>query len=107
MFPHRRYPLADIQRDCGRLPVETLFNFVNFHRLAPETWQDSVEIARTNYPVYFNVNLTGFSVDVDPGYLHAVEGEQLPEVYAALLESMVADPYGSLARPALTGSAAR
>jgi amino acid adenylation domain-containing protein len=105
MLPHRRYPLADMQLDCGRPPVETLFNFINFHRLAPETWQDSVEIARTNYHLYFNVNPTGLSVDVDPGYLHPAAGEQLAEVYAALLESMVADPYGSLARPALTGSA--
>ncbi|MGH3381788.1 MAG: amino acid adenylation domain-containing protein, partial [Actinoallomurus sp.] len=105
MLPHRRYPLADIQRDCGRVVAETLFNFVNFHRLPDETWDESLEIARTNYAVFLNANPAGLSLDADPAYLHPAGCEQLADLYQNLLESMAADPYGPVVRPALTGPA--
>jgi amino acid adenylation domain-containing protein len=105
LLPHRRYPLADIQRDSGRVVAETLFNFVDFHRLPDEVWDDSLEIARTNYALFFNTSPAGLTLDADPAYLHPAACEQLADVYRHILESIAADPYGRPEPPALSGPA--
>ncbi len=105
LLPHRRFPLAEMQARCGRVVVEVVFNFVHFHRLPGETWDESLEIARTNFALGLNANPSGMTLDADPAYFDPVACEQLADVYQGLLEAMIADPYGPVARPALTGPA--
>ncbi len=105
LLPHRRFPLAEMQLGCGRVVVAVVFNFVNFHRLPAETWDESLEVARTNFALGLNANPSGMTLDADPGYLDPTGCEQLADLYQGLLETMAADPYGPVTRPALTGAA--
>ncbi|WP_340563541.1 amino acid adenylation domain-containing protein [Streptomyces sp. GSL17-111] len=107
MLPHRRVPLATIADLRPGEPnlVEAVFNYVNFHRLTKETWDDSLEIARTMFPLAINAGVDGFAIDVDPGHIAPDTATQLADVLCAVLESMVADPHGHVTAPALTGPA--
>ncbi|GAA1930713.1 pyoverdine non-ribosomal peptide synthetase PvdD [Streptomyces sodiiphilus] len=107
MLPHRRVPLARLAqlRPGEPNPVEAIFNYVNFHRLAHDTWDESLEIARTAFPLLVNASVDGFTLDVDPDCVSPATAEQLADLLCALLEQMVADPRGPVTRPALTGAA--
>ncbi|MFJ1751917.1 amino acid adenylation domain-containing protein [Kitasatospora sp. NPDC088134] len=105
LMPHRRFPLAEMQRSLGGVAVEAVFNFVNFHRLEKDVWEDTLEVARTNFPLSLNANPGGMTLDADPRYLDATACEQLADTYRSLLRAMAAEPHGPVTRPALTGAA--
>ncbi|MFE7812766.1 amino acid adenylation domain-containing protein [Streptomyces sp. NPDC057433] len=107
MLPHRRVPLvriAELRPTEPRL-TDTVFNYVNFHRLSHDSWDDSLEIARTMFPLLVNASVNAFTLDADPEYVAPATAEQLADVYCAQLEAMTADPDGRVTRPALTGAA--
>ncbi|MFC6599702.1 amino acid adenylation domain-containing protein [Kitasatospora paranensis] len=107
MLPHRRLPLARMAQLRPGEPnlVEAIFNYVNFHRLSHDTWDESLEIARTMFPLLVNASVNGFTLDADPEYVAPATAEQLADVLCALIAAMVADPHGPVTRPALTGPA--
>ena len=105
LLPHRRFPLAEMQRSLGGVAVEAVFNFVNFHRLEKDVWEDTLEVARTNFPLSLNANPGGMTLDADPRYLDATACEQLADSYRGLLRAMATAPHGPVTRPALTGAA--
>ncbi|MFJ3669663.1 amino acid adenylation domain-containing protein [Streptomyces sp. NPDC090106] len=107
MLPHRRVPLVRIARLRPTEPnlTDTVFNYVNFHRLAHDSWDDSLEIARTMFPLLVNASVNAFTLDVDPAYVAPVTAEQVADVYVAQLEAMTADPHARVTRPAATGAA--
>ncbi|MFJ1768229.1 amino acid adenylation domain-containing protein [Amycolatopsis sp. NPDC088138] len=107
LMPHRVVPLARIARLRPGAPnlLDTVFNYVNFHQLAPENWEEAEEFARTMFPLYINMSVDGFSIDVDPEYLDPATADQLADLIRDLVERMVADPEGPVTRPALAGAA--
>ncbi|MFJ7151578.1 amino acid adenylation domain-containing protein [Streptomyces sp. NPDC100445] len=107
MLPHRRVPLVRIARLRPTEPALTdaVFNYVNFHRLSHESWDDSLEIARTMFPLLVNASVNAFTLDADPAFVAPATAEQLADVYRAQLEAMVTDPHTRVTRPALTGDA--
>ncbi|MDG9701463.1 non-ribosomal peptide synthetase [Streptomyces sp. DH37] len=107
MLPHRRMPLARMAqlRPGEPNPVEAVFNYVNFHRLSHDTWDESLEIARTMFPLLVNASVNGFTLDADPEYVAPATAEQLADVLCERIEAMVADPHAPVTRPALTGAA--
>ncbi|MEU5792752.1 amino acid adenylation domain-containing protein [Streptomyces sp. NPDC047813] len=107
MLPHRRVPLVRIARLRPTEPslTDTVFNYVNFHRLSHDSWDDSLEIARTMFPLLVNASVNAFTLDVDPEFVAPATAEQLADVYCAQLEAMVAGPDARVTRPALTGAA--
>ncbi|MFD1146968.1 amino acid adenylation domain-containing protein [Saccharothrix hoggarensis] len=107
MLPHRRVPLARMARFRPGEPnlVEVIFNYVNFHRLTSDTWEESLEIARTMFPLLVNTSVNGFTLDVDPTRVDPATAEQLADVFRDLLETMVADPEGPVTRPTIAGAA--
>ncbi|GAB1334038.1 pyoverdine non-ribosomal peptide synthetase PvdD [Streptomyces sp. E-15] len=107
MLPHRRVPLVRIARLRPTEPslTDAVFNYVNFHRLSHESWDDSLEIARTMFPLMVNASVNAFTLDADPAYLAPATAEQLADVYRAQLEAMVADAHAPVTPPALTGEA--
>ncbi|TDU75348.1 non-ribosomal peptide synthetase [Streptomyces sp. KS 21] len=109
LMPHRRVPLARIGRLRPNEPglVDVLFNYVNFHRLAGDSWDESEEIAQTMFPLNINVSVEGFSVDVDTTRVDPAAAEQLSDVVCKLLETMVADPEGPVTAPLLAADARR
>ncbi|MFJ3495852.1 amino acid adenylation domain-containing protein [Streptomyces sp. NPDC086091] len=107
MMPHRRVPLvriAELRPTEPRL-TDTVFNYVNFHRLSHDSWDDSLEIARTMFPLLVNASVNAFTLDADPEYVEPATAEQLADVYVAQLEAMTAAPHARITRPALTGRA--
>jgi amino acid adenylation domain-containing protein len=107
LMPHRLVPLARIARLRPGAPnlLDTVFNYVNFHQLAPENWEEAEEFARTMFPLYVNMSVDGFSVDVDPEYLDPATADQLADLIREMVERMVTDPAGPVTRPALAGAA--
>ncbi|HEX6968973.1 MAG TPA: amino acid adenylation domain-containing protein [Micromonosporaceae bacterium] len=107
LMPHRRVPLARMAQLRPGEPnlVEAVFNYVNFHRLAHETWDESLEIARTTFPLALNANPGGFSLDADPAYFDAATVEQIADLIQELIQAMLADPHAAVIRPTLAGAA--
>ncbi|WP_263164752.1 non-ribosomal peptide synthetase [Streptomyces sp. SCSIO ZS0520] len=107
MLPHRRVPLVRIARLRPTEPnlTDAVFNYVNFHRLAHDSWDDSLEIARTMFPLLVNASVNAFTLDADPVYVAPVTAEQVADVYVAQLEAMTADPHAPVTRPTATGPA--
>ncbi|MEU7908328.1 amino acid adenylation domain-containing protein [Actinoplanes sp. NPDC049118] len=107
MLPHRRVPLARMQQLRPGEPnmVEAIFNFVNFHRLTHEAWEESLEIARTMFPLLVNASVHSFTLDVDRDYLDPATAAQLADLFCDTLAAMVADPEGPVVRPSLRGDA--
>ncbi|MET9882851.1 amino acid adenylation domain-containing protein [Streptomyces sp. NPDC006430] len=107
MLPHRRVPLVRLQQLRPGEPglVEAIFNYVNFHRLSGDTWDESLEISRTMFPLLVNASVDGFALDADPDYVSAATAEELADLLCSVLESMVAEPEGPVVQPAPTGPA--
>ncbi|GGQ08010.1 non-ribosomal peptide synthetase [Streptomyces roseolilacinus] len=107
MLPHRRVPLARLgrMRPGEPSPVQAVFNFVNFHRLSGDTWDESMEIARTMFPLLVNASVDGFQLDADPAYVSPATADQLADLLCGVLETMVAAPDAPVSRPALRGAA--
>ncbi|MFI8233882.1 amino acid adenylation domain-containing protein [Streptomyces sp. NPDC085900] len=106
MLPHRRVPLVRIARLRPTEPnlTDTVFNYVNFHRLAHDSWDDSLEIARTMFPLLVNASVNAFTLDADPAYVAPATAEQVADVFVAQLEAMTADPHGRVSPPAAIGA---
>ncbi|MFF5497676.1 amino acid adenylation domain-containing protein [Streptomyces aquilus] len=106
MLPHRRVPLVRIAQLRPTEPnlTDTVFNYVNFHRLAHDSWDDSLEIARTMFPLLVNASVNAFTLDADPAYVAPATAEQVADVFVAQLEAMTADPNGRVNPPAATGA---
>ncbi|MER5933048.1 amino acid adenylation domain-containing protein [Streptomyces sp. NPDC002054] len=107
MLPHRRVPLVRLQQLRPGEPglVEAIFNFVNFHRLAGDSWDESLEIARTMFPLLVNASVDGFQLDADPEYLAPATADQLADLLCQVLEAMTGDPEAPVVRPVLAGAA--
>ncbi|GAA4840132.1 amino acid adenylation domain-containing protein [Kitasatospora terrestris] len=107
MLPHRRMPMAKMAALRPGEPnlVEAIFNFVNFHRLSHDTWDESLEIARTMFPLLVNASVNGFTLDADPEYVSPATAEQLADVFCGVIAAMVEHPEHPVTRPALTGEA--
>ncbi|MFG2298919.1 amino acid adenylation domain-containing protein [Streptomyces sp. NPDC048603] len=107
LMPHRRVPLARIGQLRPDEPglVDVLFNYINFHRLSGDTWEESQEIAQTMFPLNINVSVEGFSVDVDTTRVDPAAAEQLSDTVCDLLRAMTAAPDAPVAPPELTEDA--
>ncbi|MEU5320313.1 amino acid adenylation domain-containing protein [Streptomyces sp. NPDC021056] len=107
MLPHRRVPLVRVAQLRPTEPnlTDTVFNYVNFHRLAHDSWDDSLEIARTMFPLLVNASVNAFTLDADPEYVAPATAEQVADVFVAQLEAMTADPHARVSRPAAGGAA--
>ncbi len=96
VIPHRRFPLAEMQRGqwAGEVLVDTAFNYVHFHGLDSEHKQEIEEIARTNFGLMVTTGPGGVSFESDAGRMSQGEVERLADAYCALLTAMVDDPEG-------------
>ncbi|MEV5803116.1 amino acid adenylation domain-containing protein [Streptomyces collinus] len=96
VLPHRRFPLAELQRGrwAGEVLVDTAFNYVHFHALGSEHKQEIEEIARTNFGLMVTTGPTGVSFEADAARMSRAEVERLADAYCAVLTAMVDDPDG-------------
>ncbi|MFG2608426.1 amino acid adenylation domain-containing protein [Streptomyces sp. NPDC048514] len=108
VIPHRRFPLAELQRGrwAGEVLVDTAFNYVHFHALGSEHKQEIEEIAHTNFGLMVTTGPTGVSFEADAARMPQAEVERLGDAYCALLAAMLDDPEGVPGLPARTDTGA-
>ncbi|MFB2880052.1 non-ribosomal peptide synthase/polyketide synthase, partial [Floridanema aerugineum] len=105
LLPHRRYPLAEIQRSLGGEPLfETAFNFTHFHVYEQVIGLDNLEVLggkffeETNFAVVaqFSVNPGSSEVflriNYDPLKLCQEQANRIGEYYFNALAAMVNQP---------------
>jgi len=105
LLPHRRYPLAQIQRRWGRRElIETAFNFVHFHVFAPLVARDDFQLLETRYHEETNFRLFAqFAVDAatggldlgityDLGVFSDAQADEITGYYQRALDALAADP---------------
>ncbi|HVH11508.1 MAG TPA: amino acid adenylation domain-containing protein, partial [Longimicrobium sp.] len=109
VLPHRRYPLALLQREHGPEPLfETSFNLVRFHALAEVLRTGVVDLLSGNdvgdtdftlaaaaqlHPVTGEILLFRFSYQV--GAVGRDQALEIGERYRRVMEAMAADPAGA------------
>ncbi|MGW4109763.1 amino acid adenylation domain-containing protein [Actinosynnema sp. NPDC004786] len=106
--PHRRFPLAELQRAHGGEPLfETFFNYTHFHVSRDQPSGDVLElldedsVVPTNFPFgaeFFRDAETGeiaIGLRHDRTRLDTGQVERARDYYLAALRALVADPDGS------------
>ncbi|BAZ09555.1 amino acid adenylation domain-containing protein [Calothrix sp. NIES-4071] len=107
MLPHRRYPLAEIQRSLGGEPLfETAFNFVHFHVYQQVLALDNLQLLgvkffeQTNFTfaAQFSVNPKSSEVELQLQYdalkLCPEQINRIGEYYLNALVAMAYQPQG-------------
>ncbi|HVF90480.1 MAG TPA: amino acid adenylation domain-containing protein, partial [Blastocatellia bacterium] len=114
---HRRYPLAQIQRNAGAEALfETCFNYTHFHVFGEEPELDrfkvleTTTVAETNLTLLAQFSLDPFtaqlrlSLDYDPRELGQEQVRSLGDYYARSLEALATSPQGSYSDASLIPS---
>ena len=120
ILPHRRYPLAQIQKDQGHSLLETFFNFINFHVYDALKNSASLEVLEarsfsdTNFAFAVEFSLDLHSSDVtlmiSSGETSHLTGRQLRTIgsyYGNTLQAIAGDPFGRYESVSLLGAAER
>ena len=99
MMPHRRLPLAEIQRSLGTGPLfDTDFNFVNFHIFDSLRGLDAMQLVdtrsseETNFALAANFSMEGGSLSVDQEMIDPGVAASLPDLYNAALTALALNP---------------
>ncbi|GAA1311361.1 non-ribosomal peptide synthetase [Saccharothrix xinjiangensis] len=98
LWPHRRFPLPEIQREAGvpgRL-VDTLFSYLDFRALDDRDVDTRSEGGggATEFALAVIGSLRGLAVKTNTGTLAREHGERVARMLRAVLEAMAADPDG-------------
>ncbi len=103
-WPHRRHPLAELQKGLGRELFDTTFNYVHYHGLDALRARADVELLGARYFdensfVYFAQysldTVRGelvFELRYDPGEFTMEQAEEFAEANRTALAAMVAGP---------------
>ncbi|MEU1516068.1 amino acid adenylation domain-containing protein [Streptomyces sp. NPDC005811] len=102
MWPHRRYPLAAIQRSAGsggRL-VDVLFNYVDFHQLDSDIVDTGVKVidSPTEFALSVHANAGRIVLAANSQMLSAANAARLAAMYRTVLEAMAEAGPGGDAR---------
>lgn len=105
VIPHRRFPMAEIQKLNGGRPLfETAFDFVHFHVYKNLEGQQALDLAEGHY---FEANdMTTYTtfmldmsstrlelhIDYNPNEICRTQVEQISNYYLATLEAMAINP---------------
>ncbi len=103
LMPHRRYPMAELQRrlGAGEPLFEVSFNYVHFHVLQGVTGLallGSEDVAETNFPlaVSFSRAIDGsrlrLALQYDTRELHPAQVEGFAELYLRALAAIAREP---------------
>lgn len=107
-WPHRRYPLSEIQAELGRPVAETAFNFVHFHVAdaildVPEFELIDIQVREeTNFPLLVNAiadprdDRLWLRIDADGQSVTASQAEAFAEAMVAIARQIVVDPDGAI-----------
>ena len=96
LWPHRRFPLPQIQRESGseqRL-IDVLFDFTDFHQVDGDVMdvESSLDSAGTEFALSVSTVGGYITLSSDPEVLSSANLDRLAQMYRAVLVAMVADP---------------
>ncbi|WP_112239146.1 non-ribosomal peptide synthetase [Kribbella monticola] len=115
LWPHRRYPMPQIQRDAGRRLINVFFNYQDFRQLdddlvdpyAGESYEclDDMPVVAARRMSLQNESITEVPLTVssrggyiiltaDSRVISLENAERLAGIYRSVLEAMAADPDG-------------
>ncbi|QNE21525.1 amino acid adenylation domain-containing protein [Kribbella qitaiheensis] len=115
LWPHRRYPMPQIQRDAGQRLINVFFNYQDFRQLddnlvdpyAGETYEsmDDMPVVASRRTSLQNESITEVPLTVssrggyiiltaDSRVISRENAERLAGIYRSVLEAMAADPDG-------------
>ncbi|HSF42717.1 MAG TPA: amino acid adenylation domain-containing protein [Thermoanaerobaculia bacterium] len=108
MLPHRRYPIAEIQRRWGQETLlETSFVYLHFHVLEDLVREKNLEsvdagifIEETNFPIMttFQTSYTSsalvFNLDCDRDVMSDAQIDALRDYYLRTLHEIATNPHG-------------
>jgi amino acid adenylation domain-containing protein len=105
LWPHRRFPLAEIRSIAGRTPFDTAFNFINFHVYDQVRGTDGMDIVDWKNPsdlTYFPLcayftedpvsNQLLFYLDYDAALVEPEDAERAVHYYLAALTAAAEHP---------------
>ncbi|MER5755681.1 amino acid adenylation domain-containing protein [Streptomyces sp. NPDC002088] len=97
LWPHRRFPLAQIQRDVpGRQRlVNIYFNYQDFRQVDTDlVGMAGTDDSPTEFPLTVSSRVGHIWVTADPRFVDERNADRIASMFAAVLESMAADPEG-------------
>lgn len=107
IWPHRRYPLGDIQRPAaGAFALKDCFIFLDF-RMVDYDLVDrdgGIDDSPNEFPLMVTANRGELCIISRPQDLDAAGRKRLGEMYRQVLEAMAADPGGDARRAFLAES---
>ncbi|MFJ4712060.1 amino acid adenylation domain-containing protein [Streptomyces sp. NPDC088785] len=97
LWPHRRFPLAEIQRDVpGRQRlVNVYFNYQDFRQVDTDlVGMAGTDDSPTEFPLTVSSRVGHIWVTADPRFVDAHNADRVAGMFRAVLEAMAADPEG-------------
>jgi amino acid adenylation domain-containing protein/FkbM family methyltransferase len=108
LMPHRRYPMAQLQKELGRQPLfETMFNFMHFHildnlkaldKVQVLEWESAVVDINLTLTANFELDLVSSDVQLNFQYdARRISDEKIKAIgnyYVNALKAMSANPQG-------------
>ncbi|MBO1334079.1 non-ribosomal peptide synthetase [Streptomyces sp. VRA16 Mangrove soil] len=97
LWPHRRFPLAQIQRDVpGRQRlVNIYFNYQDFRQVDTDlVGMAGTDDSPTEFPLTVSSRVGHIWVTADPRFVDERNADRIAAMFAEVLESMAADPEG-------------
>ncbi|WP_460068176.1 amino acid adenylation domain-containing protein [Streptomyces sp. YKOK-I1] len=106
LWPHRRYPLPEIQRQAGtgRRLLETMFNYLDFTGAVDTAVVDTdagLGAGAMEFALAVTTAAEGLVLKTGTAHFDRADGERLAAMYRAVLESMAADDEGDATVPLL------
>ncbi|MEU6077195.1 amino acid adenylation domain-containing protein [Micromonospora sp. NPDC047074] len=99
LWPHRRFPLAEMQREAGHRLLHILFNYQDFSRAAQGDESGPVITGAagegaTEFDLSCFAQRGRYALSARAGLVSQANLDRIAGMYRAVLEAMVADPDG-------------
>ncbi|SCL70738.1 non-ribosomal peptide synthetase [Micromonospora peucetia] len=99
LWPHRRFPLAEMQREAGHRLLHVLFNYQDFTRAAQGDGSAPVVTGAagegaTEFDLSCFAQRGRYALSARAGLVSQANLDRIAGMYRAVLEAMVADPDG-------------
>ncbi|WP_405617058.1 amino acid adenylation domain-containing protein [Streptomyces sp. NBC_00076] len=98
LWPHRRFPMPEIQRDAagGRRLLDVMFNYQDFRQMDSTVVDDraGLDDSPTEFPLTVSSRAGHVILTADPRLLSRANAERLVGMYRAVLEAMATDADG-------------
>ncbi|MFB4313829.1 amino acid adenylation domain-containing protein [Actinomadura sp. 21ATH] len=106
LWPHRRFPMPEIQRELGRRPIDALFHYLDFYQVDTELvdFEASIDESPNEFALCVGAMGTRLLLSTSTRVLPRAEGARFLEKIRLVLEEIVRDLDGDARTGPLTGA---